>query len=188
MRRHPVEDHADAVLVQHVDEVHEVLRRAVARGRREVAGRLVAPRAVERVLGHRHQLDVREAPLAHVVGERLRNVAVRRQQVAVVAPPRAQVHFVDRDRRVERVARAPRRHPRAVAPIVVERPRARRGRRRSLGEQRERIGLVDLVAAIGRHDAEFVRIAARDAGDRRLPDAGAVRASRHADWRPRPSR
>ena len=30
VRRHPVEDHADAVLVQQVDEIHEVLRRAVA--------------------------------------------------------------------------------------------------------------------------------------------------------------
>ena len=31
VRRHPVEDHADAALVQVIDEVHEVLRRAVAR-------------------------------------------------------------------------------------------------------------------------------------------------------------
>jgi hypothetical protein len=30
VRRHPVEDHADAVLMQHVDEIHEILRRAVA--------------------------------------------------------------------------------------------------------------------------------------------------------------
>ena len=26
VRRHPVEHHADAVLVQHIDEMHEVLR------------------------------------------------------------------------------------------------------------------------------------------------------------------
>ena len=43
MRRHPVEDHADAVLVQVVDQEHEVLRRAITAGRREVAGDLVAP-------------------------------------------------------------------------------------------------------------------------------------------------
>ena len=43
VRRHPVEDDADAVLVQDVDEVHEILRRPVAAGRREVAGALVAP-------------------------------------------------------------------------------------------------------------------------------------------------
>ena len=187
MRRHPVDDHADAALVEDVDEVHEVLRCAIARGRREVPGRLVSPRAVERVLGHRHQLDMRKAPLAHMVGEWLRNVAIRRQPIAVVAPPRAQMHFVDRDRRVERVACAPRRHPCAVAPVVVERPRARRGGRRSLGELCERIGLVDFVAAIGRHDAEFV-------GDRRArrwrpssPRCRSCPREASLDWRPHPS-
>ena len=50
VRRHPVEDDADAALVQRIDQVHEILRRAEAAGRREVADRLVAPRAVERML------------------------------------------------------------------------------------------------------------------------------------------
>ncbi len=45
VRGHPVENDADAVLVQVVDQVHEVLRRAVAAGGREVAGGLVAPGA-----------------------------------------------------------------------------------------------------------------------------------------------
>ena len=45
--RHPVEDDADAALVQRVDEEHEVLRRAEAAGRGEVADRLIAPRGVE---------------------------------------------------------------------------------------------------------------------------------------------
>ena len=43
MRRHPVEHHADAVLVQVVDHEHEILRRAVSAGRCEVAGDLIAP-------------------------------------------------------------------------------------------------------------------------------------------------
>ena len=43
MRRHPVENYADTVLVQVVYQIHEVLRRAVARGWREVPRRLVAP-------------------------------------------------------------------------------------------------------------------------------------------------
>ena len=69
VRGHPVEDHADAALVQVVDEVHEVLRRAVARARGEVPGDLVAPGAVERVLHDRQQLHVREAKLTDVVGQ-----------------------------------------------------------------------------------------------------------------------
>src|ERR1700726_5296523 len=47
VRRHPVEDDADAALVEVVDQVHEVLRRAVAAGGREEAGHLVPPPAVE---------------------------------------------------------------------------------------------------------------------------------------------
>src|SRR5262249_10131134 len=53
MRRHPVEDEADAGAMQAVDEAPETLRRAVASGRREQAERLVAPRAAERMLGDR---------------------------------------------------------------------------------------------------------------------------------------
>ena len=52
------------LLVQVVDQEHEVLRRAVAAGRGEVAGRLVAPGAVERMLRHRQELDVGEAQFA----------------------------------------------------------------------------------------------------------------------------
>src|SRR5204863_136512 len=68
VRGDPVEDHADAAAVQVLDEVHEVLWRAVAGTRGEVAGDLVAPGAVEGVLHDRQQLDVREAELARVVG------------------------------------------------------------------------------------------------------------------------
>ena len=49
VRRHPVEDHADAVGVHPVDEGAEVVGRAVARRGGEVRGDLVAPRARERV-------------------------------------------------------------------------------------------------------------------------------------------
>ena len=76
VRRHPVEDHADAALVQAVDEVAEVVGRAEARGRRVVAGHLVAPRAGERMLHHRQQLDVREAEVGDVVGELVGELAV----------------------------------------------------------------------------------------------------------------
>ena len=61
VRRHPVEDHADAVRVHAVDERAEVVGRAEARRRRVVRRHLVAPRAAERVRHDRQQLDVREA-------------------------------------------------------------------------------------------------------------------------------
>ena len=76
VRGDPVEHHADAALMQVIDEVHEILRRAVAGARREIARDLVAPRAVERVLHHRQQLDVGEAHVGHVVGELMRHLTV----------------------------------------------------------------------------------------------------------------
>ncbi len=55
MRRHPVDDHADALLVAAVHEVLEVVRRAEAGRRRIVADGLVAPGPVERMLADRQQ-------------------------------------------------------------------------------------------------------------------------------------
>ena len=116
-------------LVQRVDEEAEVVGRSVARGRRVVAGDLVAPRPVERVLHHRQQLDVREAERLHVLGEPRRDLAIGERAVAVLghARPRAEVHLVDRAS-----ARAPGRASRRarIQRVVVPRVRVL-GRRRS---------------------------------------------------------
>ncbi len=61
MRRHPVHDHADARVVQRIDQKLKILRRAVPAGRRVETRDLVAPGRIEGVLGHRQELDVREA-------------------------------------------------------------------------------------------------------------------------------
>jgi len=172
MRGHPVEDDADPGSMQNVDEVHEVLRRAVARGRCEVAGGLVTPRAVERMLGDRQKLDVRETVLGRVTGERVRDAAIVRK-ASLVASPRAQVHLVDRDRRIERVVAGARSHPLAVAPLEVERPGAGRRQWRRFGVHREGIRLVEL-ASVTRRDAVLVRVPVRNIGHRAFPDARAV--------------
>ena len=67
VRRHPVHDHADARLMAAIHEVHEIVGRAEARGGREVADHLVAPRTRERMLHDRQQLDVRVAHALHVL-------------------------------------------------------------------------------------------------------------------------
>ncbi len=61
MGGNPVEQHPDAVLVAQIHEEAEVVRIPVARRRRVVAAHLVAPGAVERILGDRQQLEVGEA-------------------------------------------------------------------------------------------------------------------------------
>ncbi len=128
VRGHPVEDHTDAGLVQRVDQEHQVLGRAEPGRGGEVAGGLVAPGAVERVLGERQELHVGEPLLEHVVAQHGGELAVvQRPQLVLGVAPRPEVHLVHRHGGVEGVAGAPLGHPVAVAPLVaVERPHHRR--------------------------------------------------------------
>ena len=176
VRRHPVQDHADAGLVQVVDEVHQVLRAAVTGRRREVAGGLVAPGTVERVLHDRQQFDVGEAERLHVGREQRRQLAVGQRAVTFLhlAPPRTQVHLVHCHRRVERIGASAPGHPVVIVPHVVQRPHARGGAWRRLAAHGERIGLVHPVAVVTRDDVELVLGADRRAGDEAFPDAGLV--------------
>ena len=87
--------------VETVDEVAEVVGRSHRRERRVVPRHLIAPRARERVVHHRQQLDVREAEVLHV----------RRELVGELPPPetaapRRRVYLVDRER-AGRAAPAP---------------------------------------------------------------------------------
>ena len=105
--RHPVDDDADAGLVQGVDEEPEVVGRAEAGGGRVVGGDLVAPRPAEGVLGHGQELDVGEAHLGEVGRQLLGQLPVGQRPVALLGhvPPRAEVALVDRHRAGPRVGR-----------------------------------------------------------------------------------
>ena len=83
-----------------IDEVHEILRRAVAAGGGVVADRLIAPASGERMLADRQQLDVREAHLPAVIDQLLGHFAVGEPAIRIFAraPPATEVDFVNRDR------------------------------------------------------------------------------------------
>ena len=66
--RSPVDDHADATLVQRVDQGHEFAGIPEAAGRGEIPCGLIAPRAAERVFRYGQQLHMSEAHLLNVVG------------------------------------------------------------------------------------------------------------------------
>ncbi len=121
VRGHPVEDHADAVLVQAIGERPEAVGLAEARRHREVRGHLVAPRAAERVAHHRQQLDVREAHVLDVGGQLVGELGVVQRAVVLerVQAPRAEVDLVDAHRLAQRLALRALGHPLAVAPLVV---------------------------------------------------------------------
>ncbi len=177
---HPVEDHADAALVEAVDEVAEVVGCAEARRRRVVAGHLVAPRAGEGMLHHRQQLDVREAEVRDVVGELVRELAVAQRAVVLerVAAPGAEMDLVHRHRPAQRVAGRPALEPLLVAPDVLRLPDDRRVGRRHLGVEGQRVAL-QAQPSLLRPELELVLRALADAGDEQLPDPGlAERAHR----------
>jgi|GEM_PF-4384950 len=184
MRGHPIEDDADPALVQVVDEKRKVLGRAIALRRRIEARDLVAPRPIERVLGHRHDLHMGKAHFHCVIGELWRELAVAEEALGLarVAPPRAEVHFVNRYGPVEcvecvrRAARAlaAGMHPRGVAPSVVPRIAHDRGiPRRGLEVLAVGIGLKLRVARLIA-DLEFIQRARPKPGDEKLPHARAA--------------
>ncbi len=176
VRRHPVDDDADAALVEVVDEPAQVVRRPVPRGGRVVAAHLVAPRATEGMLRDRQQLDVGEAHALAVLGELRRQVAVGEEGIVGAAPPRPEVHLVDRQRTDGRIDdRAPR-HPFTVIPGVRELGDHAGRRRGSFGLARQWVCL-EHGASVGTEDAVLVAHARAHVGDEDLPHtAGAERA------------
>ena len=163
---HPVDDDADAGLVQGVDEVPEVVRAAEAGRGREVRRHLVAPGPAERVLGHRHQLDVGEPEVGHVPDQLVGELAVGQ-----ALPPGAEVHLVGAHRGLQRVARGTAAQPLVVAPLVLRGEHHRRRRGRDLGAEGERVGLLPPHPVLPENLVLVVR-AVTDAGDEQLPDAG----------------
>src|SRR5260221_12096458 len=105
MRRHPVDDYADARLMEPIDHEHEILRRAITAGRRIIAHGLIAPASGKWMLAHREKLDVRVAHLPAIVDELRRDLAVAQPAIRIVGgpPPASQMHFIGRDGGIERV-------------------------------------------------------------------------------------
>jgi hypothetical protein len=87
MAGHPVEDHADAGAVAGIHQVLQVVGAAETGGRREIADALVAPGLVQRVLGQRHELDVRVAEVGGVGQQRVGELAVRIEPAVGMPPP-----------------------------------------------------------------------------------------------------
>ena len=191
---HPVHNHADTRLVARIDKVHELLRVAVARCGGIVAGRLVAPGAVEGMLHERHDLDMRIAHVAHVVYELNRQVVVGVELAALrgegihgtgvvavlvwlalwrvaVALPRANMHLVDVERLRHVVVGGAALEPRGVVPLVaIKGPQHARRSRRALGLKGVRIGLVELFALVGLNEV-FIELALLGARNKAFPNS-----------------
>src|SRR5690606_5707758 len=76
MRRHPVENHSNACLVKFIDESHQSLRIAEARGRSEEARALITPASIEGMFHHWHKLHVCESHFFHIWNESSRKLVI----------------------------------------------------------------------------------------------------------------
>ena len=177
VRRHPIEEDADAPAVERVHEAHELRRRPVSPARGEGADLLVAPRSVERVLADRQELHVGVAEVSDIVPERLAELAIGEEPVPLLghAPPRPEVNLVDRDRGVEGIPAGPLRHPGPVAPHVpVERGDDRsRARLLDLELEGERVRLEGQERPVLPEDLELVAGPLAQPRDEQLPEARA---------------
>ena len=190
---HPVHDHADACLMACIDKVHELLRVAVARGGGVIAGRLVAPGAIEGMLHERHDLDMRIAHVADVVHELHRQVIVGIELAALrgegihgagvvavlvglalrhvtVALPRANMYLVDVKGLRHVIMAGAALEPCGVVPLVaIEGPQHTRRSRRALGLKGVWIGLVELLALVGL-DEVFIELALLGSRNKAFPN------------------
>ena len=94
MGRDPVHDNADSLRVHDVHKIHEILRRTVTAGHGIEACHLISPGIVERILRHRHDLDVRKPHLHQVIGQFVSHVAEVCKTVFFAFAPRADMHLV----------------------------------------------------------------------------------------------
>src|SRR6185369_7380955 len=76
MRRYPIDEHGDSLLVAAVHQIHEIFRRAETRRRSIAADQLVSPRAGKRMLHDGQELQVCIAHLLDVSHQVLRQHAV----------------------------------------------------------------------------------------------------------------
>ena len=152
VRRYPVEDHADAMLVKIIHHVHELLRGAMTARRCEIAGHLIAPARIERMLRDAHQLDVGVAHIVTVLGELMCRLGIGIETVfllAVLLPPGAEMTLINRHRLCEHRCLRARAHPVLVAPAIARKVRGFRcGTRTELCGECIRISLIQDVPAL----------------------------------------
>src|SRR5579862_3333405 len=169
VRRHPIENHGDAPLMQVVHQEHEILRCSVTRGGSKVASSLISPGAVKRMLHHRQQFNVRELHALNVFGKTRRHLTIAEGSILLAAHPGSEMDLVDGNRGMQRILFHPLLQPLAITPLIVEVPDHRSRTRRFFMQQPKRIRLVDDISVMMRNNVEFVNRTLTYSGDKAFP-------------------
>jgi hypothetical protein len=172
VRRHPIENDADAGLMAAIDEVHEVLRRAVAGRGGVVPHHLIAPGSVQRMFRHAHEFHMRVPHVLDVRNELLHRLTPIHEGRPAFMPwpsPRSQVHFVRIERPAPRIGAAALGQPLGVLPVMaVQRGHQGAGVRTQLHGEAVRVGLQEQISLTS---ADFVLVlrTLADTRDEELP-------------------
>ena len=113
-----------------------------------------------------------EAHVGGIVDQLLGQFQIAQHPVARRAPPRPQMHLVDRDRRVDGVLRGPAVHPVVVLPVAANCPDNRGICGRMFRPEPDRIGLQRQHRAARPLDLVLVGRALAQTGNEDLPHAG----------------
>ena len=170
---HPVQNNADAGLVQLIHQGHKILGGAVAAGRGKVAGDLIAPAAVKGVFGNGQQLHMGVAHIFYVRDQLVRQlgVVVRNLLFGILHLPAADLHLIDGHRTVDGVFFGLFGAPCGVAPSVVFNivDLAAVGGA-GLGMESVGVSLVEKLVPL-RGDAVFIGVKFLDTRHEQFPDA-----------------
>ena len=98
VRRYPVHNNAYTVFMALINKILKFVAITVARGCREVAGNLITPRAVKRILCNRHHFNMCVTHILYIGYKLVSKLLISIIAAVLVHFPRADVHFVDINR------------------------------------------------------------------------------------------
>ena len=174
---HPVEDHADIVLMKCIHQVHEILGMSVSGSGSIVTCHLISPGSVKRMLGNAHELHVRELHDLEILGEAVSKLSVIVKTVRAsvgMLHPGTDMALVNCQRLAVGILVGTRLHPARIAPLVTGNVD---GTGCCAGAQFRpvsvRIGFI-LLGSVLRCDAVFVEFAFAESGNEQGPDSACI--------------
>ena len=115
----PVQQDPNTGLMELIYQIHEVVRGAETAGGRKIAGTLIPPGGVQRMLSHRHQLYVGKPHFFHIGDQIGRNIPVAQKLIIPGAPPGPQMDLIDIQRLLIDGVFSPPLEPVLVAPLIA---------------------------------------------------------------------
>ena len=158
MSGHKIDDCADSRIVQTVDQLLELAGGAVAGGRAEKPGALIAPASVKGMLGERHKLDMGIVVGFHILNQLIRNffVGIPAVRIRLITAERTQMQLINIQRPV--IAAGPLLHPFIISKFILVKIAHDRGKVRAQLHA-ESIGIAVLHTAVFSVDYIFVHLA-----------------------------